>query len=144
MSCATQTLSVNLNPPPVSIDFTSKPSATVTTATVSLTYASVSAPANGHVVATLTIHEKVDKVQVLNGLPGGFSVSIDSPLTTVPDVTETPRAIANNEIHAAGLVPKFTGAGGPNAWVFSQSPVGGHVVAKGSTVTMLLRNGPLP
>jgi hypothetical protein len=65
-------------------------------------------------------------------------------LITVPDVLETPRKLAQAEILAAGLVPKFTGSSRPNAWVSSQSPIGGKIVAPGSTVNMVLRAGPLP
>jgi hypothetical protein len=87
-------------------------------------------------------------VEVINTLPGGFSVSVDDPsnaLVTVPDVIQTFAPEAAGLIHAAGLVPEFTGAN-PNkkTWVFSQSPTAGHLVAGGSTVTMVLHTGPLP
>ena len=81
-------------------------------------------------------------------LAGRGSVKIsplpDDGLTTVPDVLDLPQKLARSEITAAGLVPKFTGSTQPNAWVFSQSPTAGHIVAPGSTVTMFLRAGPLP
>ncbi|MDP9314710.1 MAG: FAD-binding protein [Chloroflexota bacterium] len=63
--------------------------------------------------------------------------------TTVPDVREMSRSIAENNIHAANLVPKFTGATAPNAWVWTQSPEGGTVVDRGSTVTLQLKTGPI-
>jgi hypothetical protein len=84
------------------------------------------------------------KVQVLNAIPGGFTVSVQDPLAIVPDVVEMSSAVAANAVHAVGLVAKFTGVSSPNSWVFSQSPKAGQVVSKGSTVTMALRGGPLP
>jgi hypothetical protein len=68
----------------------------------------------------------------------------DDGLITVPDVLEAPQKIARAAMLAAGLVPKFTGSTQPNSWVFSQSPTVGHIVAPGSTVTIVLRAGPLP
>jgi hypothetical protein len=64
--------------------------------------------------------------------------------TTVPFVRELRQAQAAQQVTAAGLVPRFTGASGPGAWVFSQSPAGGRVVNRGTTVTMQLRTGPIP
>ena len=87
------------------------------------------------------------KVQVLNALPGGFSINVDDPtdaLTTVPDVFEMSAKLAAMRVQAAKLVAKFTGVNRTNSWVFSQSPVAGQVVAAGSTVTMLLHTGPMP
>jgi hypothetical protein len=85
------------------------------------------------------------KVQVVSAAAGGFSVSIDDPTSAVvPDVIQTSVAVASNLVHAAGLIPKFTGANQTHSWVFSQSPTAGDVVAKGSTVTMVLHTGPLP
>ena len=87
-------------------------------------------------------------VNVINALPGGFSITVDDPtntLTTVPDVIQTFAPEALGLIQAAGLVPKFTGANPTKKnWVFSQSPLAGHIVAGGSTVTMVLHTGPLP
>ena len=84
-------------------------------------------------------------VRVQAALPGGFSIRIDQPgYTTVPNVFEMTATSASHAIHAAGLVAKFTGANHGNAWVTSQSPVAGHVVPSGSTVTMQLRTGPMP
>src|SRR5262245_54453020 len=84
------------------------------------------------------------KVQVINALPGGFSINVHDPKTTVPDVVEMSAAIAANEVHAAGLVPEFTGPHQANSWVWRQKPPPGDVVNRGSTVTMALRSGPLP
>lgn len=84
------------------------------------------------------------KVQVVNALPGGFSVTVDNPVAIVPDVVEVSMAVATNLVHAAGLVPKFTGPNTTHSWVFSQSPAAGHAVARGSTVKMVLHSGPLP
>lgn len=62
----------------------------------------------------------------------------------VPHVRFTPRAVADSHVRQADLVPSFTGSGGSNAWVFTQSPSGGQVVAAGSAVSMSLRSGPIP
>jgi YVTN family beta-propeller protein len=59
----------------------------------------------------------------------------------VPDVTLTAKALAQNLVVAAGLVPTFTGTG---TWVSSQSPAAGTVVAPGVTVTMRLSSGSQP
>jgi hypothetical protein len=84
-------------------------------------------------------------VQVTNALPGGYSVIVDDPastLVTVPDVFELSALAAAQEIKAVGLVPKFTGVNTSHSWVFSQSPTAGHLVPPGSTVTMVLHSGP--
>jgi len=65
-------------------------------------------------------------------------------LVSVPDVFEFSTQAASNSMHGAGLVPKFTGVNHTNSWVFSQSPLAGNMVAPGSTVTMLLHDGPRP
>ncbi|GAA0464254.1 hypothetical protein Ade02nite_31190 [Paractinoplanes deccanensis] len=62
----------------------------------------------------------------------------------VPDVREMRRSAAHQRVVAAGLVPRYTGATGPSAWVRSQSPAGGRTVRYGSEVTMQLRSGPIP
>ena len=85
------------------------------------------------------------RVQVQAAISGGFSISIDEPgRATVPDLFEMSGANAAKAVHAAGLVAKFAGANQANSWVKSQSPVAGSVVALGSTVTMVLRSGPMP
>jgi PASTA domain len=91
------------------------------------------------------------------GTPGGalyVSMSVRgllkiSPLETitlvvVPNVIDSPATLAANEITAAHLVPKFSGANQRGSWVFSQSPAAGHQVLPGSTVTMVLHKGPVP
>jgi PASTA domain-containing protein len=90
-------------------------------------------------------------VQVSNALPGGFSIIIDDPTVVpppttaiVPDVLERTAAAAANLVSDAGLVPGFTGQNHTGSWVSSQSPTAGNVVARGSTVTMHLRTGPIP
>jgi hypothetical protein len=84
-------------------------------------------------------------VRVITALPGGFSVSIDDlTKTTVPDVFEERPAAAAKLVQDAGLVPKFTGVNTTKSWVASQSPTAGHVVDKGTTVSMFLRTGPMP
>jgi Peptidase A4 family/PASTA domain len=65
-------------------------------------------------------------------------------LVAVPDVFELSVPAATNSVHAAGLVSKFTGANHTNSWVFSQSPLAGDRVAPGSTVSMVLHDGPRP
>jgi hypothetical protein len=62
----------------------------------------------------------------------------------VPDVTQQFTKTADHLVIAAGLVPKFTGPTTTKSWVFSQSPLGGHVVDKGSAVTMVPHIGPMP
>jgi beta-lactam-binding protein with PASTA domain len=64
---------------------------------------------------------------------------------TVPDVRELRPAGAATLVRDAGLVPRFTGAvAATNSYVASQSPRAGQAVQQGSTVTMSLRNGPVP
>jgi hypothetical protein len=65
-------------------------------------------------------------------------------LVAVPDVFELSTQAAANSIHAAGLVPKFSGTNHSNSWVFSQSPLAGHTAVPGSTVSMVLHDGPRP
>lgn len=60
--------------------------------------------------------------------------------TVVPDVRDSSPARAAEALRAAGLVPTFTGQG---TWVERQSPHGGAVVARGSTVSCGLRTGPV-
>jgi PASTA domain len=59
--------------------------------------------------------------------------------TTVPFVEGESGAIAANVISAADLVPRFVGTG---RWVVSQSPMGGAVVTRGTTVTCRLGHNP--
>jgi hypothetical protein len=65
-------------------------------------------------------------------------------LVAVPDVFELSTQAASNSVNVAGLVPKFTGLNYTNSWVFSQSPLAGNMAAIGSTVTMVLHDGPHP
>jgi len=86
-------------------------------------------------------------VQVAGALAGGFSIGINDPMqllqATVPNVFQEDPVTATQLVHAAGLVPKFKGANPTsNAWVFTQSPGAGDVVAQGSIVTMVLCTGP--
>lgn len=63
----------------------------------------------------------------------------------VPWVIDSPAATAAKEVQETGLKPMFTGGGGHGPpWVATQSPVGGTKVTVGDTVTMFLRNGPIP
>ncbi|MGH3693118.1 MAG: matrixin family metalloprotease [Pseudonocardiaceae bacterium] len=70
--------------------------------------------------------------------------SIYGTPATVPSVEERRPPSAAAAVRAAGLVPKFNGTQGPNSFVFRQSPRGGTRVAIGSTVSLQLRNGPIP
>jgi PASTA domain len=86
-------------------------------------------------------------VRVNSAVAGGFSVGIlDSapPLVAVPDVIQQFAKNAAQAVRAAGLVPKLAGPNTTRSWVLSQSPAPGRLVAQGSTVTMVLRTGPLP
>ncbi len=85
-------------------------------------------------------------VSVTQALPGGFSVTINNPNlgVIVPNVFEESQTAAAAAMHKVGLVPAFTGSGGPRAWVQKQNPTAGHVVAKGSTVTMTMTTAPMP
>jgi len=76
---------------------------------------------------------------VFNRLSGG-----PGALVEVPDVFEMSASAAADVIRAAGLVAKFTGVNQTHSWVSTQSPVANQLVTKGSTVTMVLRVGPLP
>ena len=64
--------------------------------------------------------------------------------TTVPNVHAEPASTAAQTMIAAQLVPRFTGPNNINSWVSSQSPMHGHSVPRGTTVTMRLRAGPPP
>jgi hypothetical protein len=67
-------------------------------------------------------------------------------LTIVPYVLGMRPTDAANEIRAADLVPRFTreSGSGSDSWVASQSPLGGKVVTRGTTVTCTIRRGPIP
>jgi PASTA domain-containing protein len=78
---------------------------------------------------------------------GGYSVTVADPasvLVDVPDLFEMKAAAAAHVLQAQGLIPKFSGPNTAHSWVAQQSPVAGTQVAKGSTVSMLLRTGPMP
>jgi len=63
----------------------------------------------------------------------------------VPYVLNDSRTVADLRVRQAGLVPVFTGAGGPGEpWVDSQSPAPFTEAAPGSEVRMHLRSGPIP
>jgi hypothetical protein len=76
---------------------------------------------------------------VFNRLSGG-----PGELVAVPDVFEMSATAAADLVKVAGLMSKFTGVNQTHSWVSSQSPAAGQLVTKGSTVTMVLRTGPLP
>jgi Astacin (Peptidase family M12A) len=64
--------------------------------------------------------------------------------TAVPSVIQELASQAGPILIAAQLVPEFTGPNHTNSWVFSQSPMPGQSVPRGTTVTMVLRDSPLP
>lgn len=74
----------------------------------------------------------------------GIRLIYDPQARRVPFVQELRPARAAERVRAAGLVAAFVGTNGPNAWVWRQSPRPGRVIDVGSTVTMELRNGPIP
>jgi subtilisin family serine protease len=64
---------------------------------------------------------------------------------SVPLVQDLPSSLAGQVVRDKDLVPKFTGdLGGPNAFVWRQSPASGTKVHRGSTVTLQIRTGPIP
>ena len=84
-------------------------------------------------------------VRVTAALAGGFAVTIDNPTAptvVVPDLFQESFAFAVKELRDAGLIPYPT-SGAQHSWVLRQSPLAGHVVAKGSTVTLTLSTGPI-
>lgn len=62
---------------------------------------------------------------------------------TVPSVFEMSVANAQKAVQNAGLVAHFSGPNTPKSWVNSQSPGAGQVVTAGTTVSMVLIEGPL-
>ena len=63
----------------------------------------------------------------------------------VPYVLNDSRTVADLRVRQAGLVPVFTGAGGPGApWVDLQSPAPFTEVAPGTEVRMHLQSGQIP
>ena len=63
----------------------------------------------------------------------------------VPYVLNDSRTVADYRVRQAGLVPVFTGAGGPGEpWVDSQSPAPFTEVAPGSEIRMRLESGSIP
>lgn len=79
----------------------------------------------------------------------GFRVTISMRLgpnkRSVPFVKSLPASLAAKQVRDADLQPQFTGATQTGqSWVFAQSPMPGAIVNVGATVTMRLRNGPLP
>jgi hypothetical protein len=79
--------------------------------------------------------------------PQGASVSIGlgPARTVVPDVREESPRIAGSQVSSAGLIPKFTGATtARTSYVATETPAPGTIVARGSTVTMFLKPGPVP
>lgn len=70
-------------------------------------------------------------------------IRADNPANkTVPNVINLVATQAQSKVQAAGLVPIFSGPNQFGSFVFSQSPAAGQVVDTGSTVAMVLHNGP--
>jgi Chlorophyllase enzyme/PASTA domain len=73
------------------------------------------------------------------------SITFALPLNkTVPNVREMLRTQAAQAVQNAGLVPKFSGSTSTSAWVSSQSPTAGTMVAADSEVRMTMQTGPIP
>jgi hypothetical protein len=86
-------------------------------------------------------------VQVTAALNGGFAATITNPLAAtvvVPQLHELSAALARTELEALGLVAHFLGPNHTGSWVRSQSPMAGHVVALGTTVSVTLSDNPIP
>jgi PASTA domain len=83
-------------------------------------------------------------VRVGPATAGGFNIGITSREVEVPDLYELPRAVATKALENIGLRALATGASGPTAWVWRQSPRSGTRVAVGSTVRLQLRISPPP
>jgi len=66
------------------------------------------------------------------------------PPTTVPDVVHQVWQSAASEIRNARLEPWFTGEVVTGAWVDTQRPPAGAIVAGGNTVKCVVRTGPIP
>ena len=73
-------------------------------------------------------------------------LTISIPMTTlVPEVTGLPKGFAGQQVTAAGLVPRFTGAVTANpSWVATETPAAGTLLPRGSTVTLFLKPGEAP
>ncbi len=85
-------------------------------------------------------------VQVESLTSGGYAVTVNDPasvLVEVPDLFQVKAAQAAHILQAEGLIPKFSGPNTAHSWVAEQSPAAGTQVPKGTTVSMLLRTGPL-
>lgn len=85
----------------------------------------------------------------LAGVTGTISIAGVSdvaprPNVEVPDVLEVGRDVAIRYLKDAKLEAKLTGVNSPDSWVYRQTPKGGEMVPEGSTVTLLLRDGPIP
>jgi PASTA domain len=83
-------------------------------------------------------------VRVGPATAGGFRIGVTSREVDVPSVLELPAAVAAEAIRNFGLRPLITGASGPNAWVWRQSPRAGTRVPTGSTVRLQVRISPMP
>jgi PASTA domain len=83
-------------------------------------------------------------VRVGRATAGGFTIGVTSKEINLPSFVELPRAVAEQAVRNLGLRPLITGATGPNAWVWRQSPRAGTRVQTGSTVRLQVRISPIP
>jgi hypothetical protein len=74
----------------------------------------------------------------------GDSTVAPRPIVEVPDVLEVGRDVAIRYLKDAKLQARLVGETGPDSWVYRQSPKGGARVPEGTTVTLSLRDGPIP
>jgi hypothetical protein len=91
----------------------------------------------------------VMEVRVTRQRFGGFQVTVKPRLgpnkRRVPFVRFLPASVAAGVVQNADLKPKFTGAAQTGqSYVFTQSPAPGAIVDVDTTVTLQLRDGPLP
>ena len=90
------------------------------------------------------VQEAVESFGDTNPLTRISIVPKSGTTTTVPDIIELNWSTAEKMIRDAFLNPNVTGTKVSNAWVDSQSPKAGTMVAAGTTVNIHLRTGPIP
>jgi FAD binding domain-containing protein/PASTA domain-containing protein len=90
------------------------------------------------------VQEAVEWFGVTTPLTTIHIVPKQGATTTVPDVMELNWSTAKKMILDAFLNPSVTGTDVPNAWVDSQVPKAGTVVATGTTVKVHIRTGAKP
>jgi hypothetical protein len=83
-------------------------------------------------------------VLVRSATAGGFRIELDSKEIDLPSFIGLYRDGAIEAVEHWGLRPLVTGASGPKAWVWRQSPPEGTRVPTGSTVRLQARISPIP